>query len=232
MRRVAIEEGKYFHIYNRGYGKQKIFLNAGDEARFLFSLLCFQAPLTFSHLNRRLSSGQLPVLTTKGLNLEKEYVDEIVQHRYVELVTFAMMPNHFHGIVQQTKKDGISQYMQRTLNSYTKFFNIKYGRSGHLFQGPYQIVPIESNEQLLYLSAYIHRNSRELTGWTDREREYPWSSYQDYVGKNRWGELLKRNIILDQFETTKEYRDLVEKSGAKEFLNLATEFPFEKASFP
>lgn len=172
--------------------------------------------MSFSHLGRRISGGQHPVLTSRGLNLEKELIGETVRNRFVEVVTFALMPNHFHAIVRPTKESGISQYMQKVLNSYTKFFNKKYERSGHLFQGPYQIVPIETNEQLLYLSAYIHRNPRELHGWNGREYKYPWSSYQDYIGENRWGELLKRDIILDQFKAVKDYHDLVKNSGAKD----------------
>ncbi len=216
MRRVPIIKNEYYHIYNRGYGKQDIFLKEGDYARFLFSLLCFQSPVAFSNVNRHLSDVQHPVLNKLGIELEESEVKEIVLNRFVEVISFVAMPNHFHAIVRPTQESGVSQHMQRVLNSYTKFFNKKYERSGHLFQGPYQIVPIETNEQLLYLSAYIHRNPRELHGWSGREHKYPWSSYQDYVGKNRWGELLKRDIILDQFEKVKEYGDLVENSGAKE----------------
>lgn len=216
MRRTPIVKESYYHIYNRGYGKQDVFLKESDYARFLLALLCFQAPLILPNLNRRLSFVQLPVLNKEGIYLEEVEVREIVLNRFIEVVSFALMPNHFHAIVRPVNNSGVSQHMQRVLNSYTKFFNKKYDRTGHLFQGPYQIVPIETNEQLLYLSAYIHRNPRELRGWDSLEHRYPWSSYQDYLGKNRWGELLKRDIILDQFSTTNEYHDLVKNSGAKE----------------
>lgn len=216
MRNIQFVNDEYYHIYNRGYGKQDIFLSDRDRSRFLFNLLCFQSPVVFSNLDRHPFNVQHPVLNKEGLGLEKAELDEIVKHRFVELNVFAFMPNHFHSIVRQVGDGGISRYMQRALNSYTKFFNKKYERSGHLFQGPYQVVPVESNEQLLYLSAYIHRNVREIGGWEDKEHEYPWSSYQDYVGKDRWGELLKRDVILDQFRNPDEYQGLVKKSGAKE----------------
>jgi len=108
--------------------------------------------------------------------------------------------------------------MQKILNAYTKFFNIKYGHSGHLFQGPFRAVHITNNNQLLYASAYVHRNQRGLPGWKDREHEYPWSSYQDYIGKNRWGKLLATEDILEQFDDGNDYHQWVKESGAKEKL--------------
>ncbi|MDP3935341.1 MAG: transposase [Candidatus Giovannonibacteria bacterium] len=138
-----------------------------------------------------------------------------MQEKYVELVNFAMMPNHFHLTVREFKEGGIAQYMQRVLCAYTKYFNAKYQKSGHLFQGPYKAVHIEDNEQLLHLSAYIHRNPRELSEWKNKEHIYPWSSYQDYVNENRWGKLLTQDILLGQFADKKEYENFLKSSPAK-----------------
>ncbi len=139
----------------------------------------------------------------------------MLKNQYIELVSFILMPNHFHLLVHERQEKGISQYMQRILNSYTKYFNTKYDKSGHLFQGPFRIVHIKNNEQLLHLSAYIHRNAREIKKWKNKEEKYFWSSYQDYIEKNRWGEFLKPSIILDQFATPKEYKNFVDTSGTK-----------------
>ena len=124
-------------------------------------------------------------------------------------------PNHFHLTVYELEENGISRYMQRVLNSYTKYFNVRYKKSGHLFQGPYKIVHIENEKQLLYLSAYIHRNPIELKKWMKKLEHYPWSSYQDYF-KNRWGALIQAGIIKEQFKNENEYRLFVETSGAKD----------------
>src|SRR3989344_4890227 len=67
------------------------------------------------------------------------------------------------------------------LGAYAKYFNTKYERVGHLFQGSYKSVHVGDNDQLLYLSAYIHRNPRELKDWKGKEFDYPWSSFQDYI---------------------------------------------------
>ena len=129
------------------------------------------------------------------------------------------MPNHFHLIVYELKEGGIAQYMQRVLCAYTKYFNAKYKKTGHLFQGPYKAVNVERNDQLLYLSTYIHRNPRELLKWKNKEQLYPWSSYQDFIKENRWEELLKQDIILKQFPNKEDYDEFVKSSPAKEKLN-------------
>lgn len=146
-------------------------------------------------------------------------ISKILKDKFVELVSFTFMPNHFHFVVHELKEGGISKYMQRMQDSHTKYFNTKYGKSGHLFQGAFQSVHIKDNRQLLHLSAYIHRNSRELKQWKNKEHQFFWSSYQDYVRENRWGELLKPEIIIGQFSSTNEYKEFVETSGTKLLLN-------------
>ena len=101
--------------------------------------------------------------------------------------------------------------------AYAKYFNKKYSKSGHVFQGRYGSVLIESNRQLLHTSAYIHKNSVELSKWRNKIIEYPWSSYQDLVVKNRWGDLIKPEIILEQFKSPEQYKEFVTESTAKEF---------------
>jgi putative transposase len=148
-------------------------------------------------------------------NISKETLERIVTTRRVELNMFAIMPNHFHLLVQEKKERGISWYLQRIQNCYAKYFNAKYKKRGHLFQGYFRAVPVATDEQLLYLSAYIHRNPRDLQSWRNREFEYPWSSYQDCVGQNRWGQLLVPSIVLDQFSSGASYREFVDTSTAK-----------------
>lgn len=134
---------------------------------------------------------------------------------------------NLHGRAKE--ESGIPKYMQRALNAYTKYFNIKHKKTGHLFQGPYQLVRVKNNDQLLHLSAYIHRNPRELREWRGREFDYPHSSLQDFVGENRWGELLKPDIVLGQFKSGSDYKRFVETSSAKTLENkLEKEHQFEE----
>ncbi|MFH1393069.1 MAG: hypothetical protein ABIG73_01650, partial [Patescibacteria group bacterium] len=59
---------------------------------------------------------------------------------------------------------------------------------------------------------------REISEWKNKEHIYPWSSYQDYLKNNRWGELLKQDIILEQFSNKKEYNDFIKSSSAKKLI--------------
>lgn len=201
----------YFHIYGRGNYKQDVFLSEKDYARFLFLVVYHQSPTSFTNVTRRVSH----YVQHRMFNISEDEVREISDKRHVELINFALMPNHFHLTVFEKEDGGISRYMQRILNGYTKYHNTKYEKSGHLFQGPFKARHIEDDNYLSYLSAYIHKNPTEIAGWKNKEHVYPWSSFQDYVADNRWGKLLNHEIVTQKFTDGEEYKEFVNTSGAK-----------------
>lgn len=211
MPRAILGPDELVHIFNRGVNKQLIFLDQTDYARMLFHLLLFQSPLPVHNVSRSVSYFK------KDFSLGHiSDIKDRVSSRTVELISFVLMPNHFHIVVKELEEGGTSSYLQRIEIAYTKYFNIKYVRSGYLLQGPFQSVNINTNSQLLHLSAYVHYNPRELKKWKGKEDLYAWSSYQDFVSENRWGELLSRVVILDQFKDLVEYKNFVETSGVKD----------------
>ncbi|OGZ28131.1 MAG: hypothetical protein A2835_00380 [Candidatus Niyogibacteria bacterium RIFCSPHIGHO2_01_FULL_45_28] len=212
MRNVDIAEGEYYHIFGRGNNKQNVFVGDADYIRFLFLIFHFQSPKNFENIGRFVK-----YFVKHGVfNIDRDVIEDIMRDRFVELAAFSLMPNHYHLLVRAIEDDGIAKYMQRVLNSFTKYFNTKHKRSGHLFQGPYGAKHVENNKQLLHLSAYIHKNPTELHDWQNAEIKYPWSSYQDLVVDNRWGSLLFSEIILNQFSNKGEYHNFVRNSGVKE----------------
>lgn len=211
MRKEKISTGEHYHVFNRGNNKQEIFMEDCDWVRFLFLILHLQSPKTFTNISRPVAF----FVRHSVFNTSQKDEEEILKDRNVELVSFSLMPNHFHLIIREVSEGGISKYMQRILNAYTKYINTKYQKTGHLFQGPFKVVRVEDNEQLLHLSAYVHRNPRELSGIKDKEHEYTWSSFQDYINKNRWGRLIAPEIILDQFSNGQKYKEFVDESGTK-----------------
>lgn len=213
MRREPRAIGEPYHAYNRGNDRRNIFRDERDYVRFLLSMLLLQSEYAPDKLDRIvhrfLKRGVLP--------FSVEEITQIVRKSYVHIVAFALMPNHFHLLLIEQCDGGISMYMQRLLNSYTKYFNTKRERDGHLFQGAYQSVHVQDDEQLLYLSTYIHRNPRGLPRWRGNEHIYPWSSYQDYISDNRWGALLQPHIVLAHFSKDGDrYKRYAEQSGAKD----------------
>lgn len=209
MRNIKIAPGEHYHIYNRAVNKQVIFHEVSDYARFLFLILYFQSPASFPKIGRAVGNY------VKRLAFDIVNEKEVIRHRTVELVAFCIMPNHFHLIVKEKEEGGIAAYMHRVMTAYAKYYCAKYGKSGHVFQGTYKAILIVDDRQLLYLSAYIHRNPRNISKWIDKENQYRWSSYQDFVEVNRWGEILLPEVVLGQFKDKNKYRDFVNTSTAK-----------------
>src|SRR3989344_1204725 len=120
MRNIKIALGEYYHVFNRGMSKQVIFHDANDWSRFLFNILYFQSPIIFPNINRL---AKKDLVQPSGLNsdISKEIVSKIIKDRYIELVSFCLMSNHFHLILKEEKEGGIALYMQRVLNGYTKY---------------------------------------------------------------------------------------------------------------
>src|SRR3989338_4477765 len=65
------------------------------------------------------------------------------------------------------------------------------------------------------IAAYMHRNPREISKWFKKEDQYIWSSYQDFIDENRWGDLIMPDIVIGQFKDKAEYENFVKTSPAK-----------------
>ena len=117
------------------------------------------------------------------------------------------MPNHYHFTLKQLSDDGISHFLQRIGTSYTKYFNTKYKRSGRLFEYSYKSVSIESDDQLLHLSRYIHLNP-VIGGLVKNPNQYSWSSYNSYFEENK-NDLCNTSPILSNFSSSGSYQKFV-----------------------
>jgi hypothetical protein len=122
--------------------------------------------------------------------------------KLVEVLVFALMPNHIHLLVRQLVDNGISKFMQKMGSGYATYFKEKYNQKGkgHFFQNRFNAVRIEDNEQLRTVLVYIFTNPVALIepGWKERgvasieksivflEQEYRWSSYWDCLGKKNF----------------------------------------------
>ena len=202
MRLTPLVNEHYYHLYQRGADKRPIFKDKRDYSRMYAVLkyyLQISPPMKFS---KYLSCSK----ERNKIILKK--TDKIITH--LEIICFALMPNHFHLLVKQTKDNGISKYMKNISDSYTKYFNQKYKRNGALFQGPFKTVYIESDEQLWHLSRYIHLNP--LTSFVvknfQRLSEYEWSSLPQYIGKNDG--FCKTDIILASYPSREKYCSFLE----------------------
>lgn len=132
------------------------------------------------------------------------------------------MSNHFHFLLKQDTDVSLTSFMLKLGTSYAKYFNIKYGEVGSLFQGRFKAKLIEKDEYLLQLSRYIHRNPKELLPPTPGVEltHYKWSSYPFYVNYEK-SDLVDPTFILSYFAKENpqgDYRKFVEHDFQNESL--------------
>lgn len=191
-------ENGYYHIYNRGVEKRSIFLDQQDYAVFLSYLKEYLLPKDEQTLFMKLSDPTLsPSEREKTLRLLRlnNFTNEI------SLLCYCLMPNHFHFEIKQKNSGSIDKFMNSLGTRYTMYFNKKYKRVGSLYQGVYKAVLVNSDEHLLYLSAYIHKQSLPLKeAFSDGQP----SSYHDYLGKRKT-EWVKSDEILSYFSKSKHF---------------------------
>ncbi|MDR4509382.1 MAG: transposase [Candidatus Brocadiaceae bacterium] len=135
----------------------------------------------------------------------------------VEVYAYALMDNHYH-LLLKTNKPNISKGMQWFGTTYTRQYNIKHKRNGHLFQGRFKSFLIENNEYLMLLACYIHRNPLRA-GIVRRLVDYPWSSYSVYAYGKKSPEWLRTTPILSLLDTNdkhKVYRKMVQDYSREE----------------
>jgi putative transposase len=133
-----------YHVYNRGIDGRKIFMDDQDYRMFLACLKYYLSPppKTPDPLTPK------PQIALGSKNLSKE----------VDLLAFALMPNHFHLELKQKTIDGMTKLLRRVCTRYVMYFNEKYRRRGALFEGPYKAVEVTGPREALYVSYYLHTN--------------------------------------------------------------------------
>lgn len=198
---IPLVTGEYYHIYNRGVAYQSVFTNKRDYQRFILALHYYQ----FKNIPIRLSKF-LQIPEEDRTTMFQDITD--MNNRIVDVTTYCLMPNHFHLLLKQNTEDGISRFLRLTINSYARYFNIKYKRVGPLFQGMFKVVRVETEEQLLHLSRYIHLNP--LVSFVVQEKDfisYPWSSLQEYI--THTPTITDPTPILSHFSPQQSYLDFI-----------------------
>jgi len=202
-RKTIFVTGKIYHVFNRGNAYRPIFLTTRDYRRFLKTI----------NFYRYLS---LPLRLSKYLILSKKRRADLEEHLnkegeiLVEIVSFCLMPNHYHFLLKQVKDQGISKYLSQIQNSYSRYFNIKKKRVGSIFQGRFKARRVETEEQFIHLSRYIHLNpySSYVVKSVRDLKDYPWSSLPDYLGQANHS-FVKKELVFNLFQNKKDYQNFV-----------------------
>jgi putative transposase len=132
----------------------------------------------------------------------------------INVVTYCLMPNHFHLILYQLEEDGLSKFMSQVCNGYVKAINLEQDRTGHLFEGKYRVKLIDDNSYLLHLSRYIHLNPVRAR-LVSKAEHWQYSSCREYYGTSS-GLIVHPEIVLGQFENVKDYREFIEEENPED----------------
>lgn len=206
-RNVVFANEEIYHVFNRGVERRSLFTNSREYQRFIDTLWFYR----FAGLPTRLSNYfSLPVVTRQSLSKRLRREKQMI----VSLLSYCLMPNHFHLIVRQQVNQGISTFLSNISNSYTKYFNTKHKRAGSLLQGPFKAVHIENEEQLLCVIRYVHLNpvSSFLISPENLDT-YQWSSHAEYIGKVAEN-ICDQAFVKHEFLTQKTYRQFIDDQVA------------------
>ncbi len=213
IRNVALVGEEFFHIYNRGNSKQKIFLDTEDYERFVKLLYLCNSEYNINFRN----------------DIVKKHIDAFEFQRgkiIVHIGAWVLMPNHFHLYLSSPKQGlgpnemaYITKFMLKLCTSYAKYFNKKYNRTGKLFEDKFKSVHINNDAQAKYLFSYIHLNPVKIIDpkWKEEGvknsvsilkylNSYRWSSFLDFAGRKRKESgILERKNFLDYFGSIKNF---------------------------
>jgi putative transposase len=226
MRKTVFVPGEYYHIYSRVLFNAPEFRNDQNAKRLL------QA---FTLANSTRSSEAFQYLKdNKDAVLEKAVEIAKRGEKLVDILCYVIMPDHYHLLLRERSKKGISNFIHKCNISIAKYINIKNKRRGPLFESRFNAKHINTNEYLLHLSLYIHLNpldfligrewrANKLKNWSLAKKKlinYPWSSIKTFLNDNCKNQVLSNTEILtQQFNAKKDYeiflQEWSEESSAK-----------------
>ena len=203
---------EFYHTYNRGVEKRKIFLEDSDYFRAVHDLYEFNNIVNVSNLNRNIVRCSTPNNLVDKVESRKKLLD---------IGVWGFMPNHYHFFSCPIEDNGLVMFQKKFGGGFTNFFNIKYKRSGALFQGRYKKVLVENDTQALQLICYIHANPLDLwrPDWKEKGlsaseineaikflEKYRWSSHMDWWGIKNFPSVIDYEFMYRFFKHPEEYR--------------------------
>lgn len=216
-RKTPLANNEFYHIYNRGNSKQKIFFDNQDYDRFIKLLYICNS--------------------IKQISFRDDIVEKKIdawdfdrEETIVSIGAWVLMPNHFHVYITFPEdrlqgENDITIFMRKVCTSYSQYFNLKYKRTGSLFESRFKSAHMENDNQAKYIFSYIHLNPVKLldskwkeNGLKDKKKikdflkKYLWSSYLDYKGIIRpQNKILNKKAFPKYFQNIKDFDSEIEE---------------------
>jgi putative transposase len=183
-----IEEGYYYHIYNRGADRNNSFWDSEDFREFIKKYVYYLHPCIQTYSWCLLNNHFHSLIRVRT---QKE------QHSFYNSNKEFFQTDKYHGKKDpKTKPFSASRQISHLMNSYTRFINKKSNRSGTLIEGPLKRKKIIDESNFLHLICYIHRNPIHH-GLVNDYKEYKYSSYSDFISNRN--SFLETNEVLESF---------------------------------
>lgn len=221
MRKEIILPNEFYHTYNRGVEKRNIFSDDEDYIRGVHDIYEFNDEDAVLNVKYRLNS-------VRNYGGQRNYGGRISIDRrkprkiLVDLMCWCLMPNHYHFFSRPKIKNGLSKFQQKFGTGFTGYVNLKYERSGVLFQSKFKRVHVVNDTQASHLVCYIHSNPLDLwkPNWKERKlttlelqnalkflEKYRWSSQLDYWGIKNFPSLISTEFLVNFFKGSEGFKN-------------------------
>lgn len=174
-RKNILSSGGIYHVYSKSIAGYKIFHTKNDYNRIIDLFKYYRIKNTGVKFSKFLEIRNMTIFIEKHWS-SKDFL--------VEIIAYCIMPTHIHLVLKQLQEEGIVIFMGNILNSYSRFFNIRTSRKGPLWESRFKNVLVETDEQLLHLTRYVHLNP-VTAGLVESAEEWRYSSIKEYLSKRK-----------------------------------------------
>lgn len=181
--------------------------------------LRIEFPGAIYHVISRGNDARVIYNDNKDRMIFLEILSSAMQRYHWLCHAYCLMTNHYHLLVE-TPEGNLSAGMRQINGVYTRRFNVRHRKTGHLFQGRFKSILVERDPYLLEVNRYISLNPVRAGLVTDPAK-YRWSSFAAMIGKCTSPSFLNRDWILAQFDpieeiAIKKYREFVYEGISQE----------------
>ena len=176
QRKEPLVTGNIYHIMSKSISGYSIFNSDTEYTRMIQMFRFFSYDGSLPRFSQFITYH---VVQKEGFEQAlKQLVGE--NNKLMQIIAYCLMPTHIHLILKQLQDNGLSVAVGNMLNAYTRYFNTRHKRQGPLWMSRFKNILVDSDEQLLHLSRYIHLNP-VTAGLVNNAAQWKNSSYAEYI---------------------------------------------------
>ncbi len=225
MNTLPLQYNTFYHLYNRGINSCALFHRTADYEHFLrlYGKYLYSIANTYAWV---LMGNHFHLLvktkTEQEIGFYKSFQSGITEKFQTTTNLSECKDLSECEAPDSVKKPNLSRHFSHLFNAYTRYFNLKYKRTGGLFETPFRRIEIKSADHLKYLIYYIHHNPVHH-GFCDEMIEYPWSSYLSILSPKQTQ--LKREEVINWYGQPNLFTQYHEQQAINRFMELQIDLP-------